>query len=327
MSQEPIQPNFDHIYRKFVNLATLSNEERPIFLAHYTSLESLEKIIQNNELCFSNPLFMNDHQEMRYGLTEGRSIIRNLAHDESIHKSLKGIDNFKKIIESFDVNFRHFDDEHSLDVYAFCLSEYDMQSQPHGRLSMWRGYGANGQGAALVFNTSAFNLVPGSPLLIGKVDYADEADRSSWLKSAFIECLDSLQDFELSDQNLFNAGFHIFQISLLYGLFSKHPGFREEQEWRIVYLPHLDKQKLMQSARTYVLRDNKVAPKLKFPIQPLDLEPRQNWTFESILERIVLGPTHASPLAFHSAKRMLESLGKPEFAAKLWVSQIPYRPI
>jgi hypothetical protein len=59
----------------------------------------------------------------------------------------------------------------------------------------------------------------------------------------------------------------------------------------------------------------------------LELEPRQMWTFETILDRIVLGPTHASALSVRSARRMLERLGKPLFANKIWVSEIPYRPI
>jgi hypothetical protein len=67
--------------------------------------------------------------------------------------------------------------------------------------------------------------------------------------------------------------------------------------------------------------------KLTLPIRPLELEPRQTWTFETILDRIVLGPTHASALSLRSARRMLERLDKRQFANKIWVSEIPYRPI
>jgi len=47
-------------------MATLM--DRQPYLAHYTSLEVLEKIMQHNELWFSHPFFMNDLQEMRFGI-------------------------------------------------------------------------------------------------------------------------------------------------------------------------------------------------------------------------------------------------------------------
>ena len=40
-------------------------------LAHYTSITVLESILRNEQLWFSNPLFMNDTQEIRFGINEG----------------------------------------------------------------------------------------------------------------------------------------------------------------------------------------------------------------------------------------------------------------
>lgn len=94
-----------------------------------------------------------------------------------------------------------------------------------------------------------------------------------------------------------------------------------------MYFPDHDNDGLMKNRRDYFIRGDAVEPKLQFPIEPLNIEPRQNWSFDSIVDRIVLGPTHARPLALASVKRMLEGLGRPEFGKKLWVSQIPYRPI
>ena len=47
--------------------APILQKERPL-LAHYTSISAMERILQNSEIWFSNPLFMNDLQEMRFGL-------------------------------------------------------------------------------------------------------------------------------------------------------------------------------------------------------------------------------------------------------------------
>ena len=38
-----------------------------------------------------------------------------------------------------------------IDTYVFCLSEH-AKDDTDGLLSMWRGYGGNGNGAAIVFD-------------------------------------------------------------------------------------------------------------------------------------------------------------------------------
>ncbi len=206
-------------------------------------------------------------------------------------------------------------------------SKYDFERYPDGKLSMWRGYGANGHGAALVFNTSFLTILPDSPLFFGKVKYGTAPERAQRIEYLFKRCIDLATLMAITDQNLEFIGQTMFQVALYHSLLSKHPGFAEEEEWRIIYFPDRDTKGLMKDRLGYFRRDNTIEPKLRFPIKPLELEPRQTWTFDSILDRIVLGPTHASALAIRSAKRMLERLDKPSFAPKIWVSEIPYRPI
>ncbi len=326
MDQANIQALFEPLYFDFTNLAMLTDSTRPLHLAHYTSLEVFEKIIVNNEIWFSNPLFMNDHQELRYGISEGVRLISLLQQNAAAIAQAGGADNLGKIITAFHNALAAFDINHSFDVYIFCLSEYNYE-QPDGSLSMWRGYGANGQGAALVFNTSFITVVPGSPLFIGKVTYLSGAARSDWLSGMFQKCLSFLAKLPDTDEIRNTVGAQMFRLCLMHALTAKHPGFTEEKEWRIIYFPDFDVHGLMKERFGYLRRGNSIEPKLKFPIEPLRLEPRQTWTFDSILDRIVLGPTHASSLAFNSARRMLQNLGKPDFANKIWVSEIPYRPI
>jgi hypothetical protein len=327
MTPQELNQRVSPLYESLVNLATLTDKERPLYLAHYTSLEVLEKIIQSNELWFSNPLFMNDHSEMKGGLFESINVLREIEKDNDVIKAIGGVESFAVVSSAFIRAFQNFDANLSLDVYIFCLSEYDNVNKPDGLLSMWRGYGANGQGAAIVFNTQFISVVPGSPLLIVKVNYANNNKRKEWVESTFRKCLSELNDLNANKELLEFVGFHMFQLALLYSLSSKHPGFEEEQEWRVIYLPDRDDKKLMDAQRTYLRRNNTIEPKLRFPIEPLKIEPRQTWTFDSIVERVVLGPTHFSPSAVNLARRMFVNLGKPSLASKIWVSEIPYRPI
>ena len=50
-------------------------QKRPL-LAHYTSIATLEGIMANDELWFSNPLFMSDMEELRFGINESARVIR-----------------------------------------------------------------------------------------------------------------------------------------------------------------------------------------------------------------------------------------------------------
>ncbi len=74
---------FATLHSDLTNMATIA--DRPTFLAHYTSLEVLEKIVQHDELWFSHPFFMNDLQEMRFGIVEGYKIFDAFSrHQEFI---------------------------------------------------------------------------------------------------------------------------------------------------------------------------------------------------------------------------------------------------
>lgn len=46
-------------------------------LAHYTNVVSFEGIFGKNEFWLSNPLFMNDHEELRFGMLEGHQMLLN----------------------------------------------------------------------------------------------------------------------------------------------------------------------------------------------------------------------------------------------------------
>ena len=52
------------------------DKKKPL-LAHYTTVSALEKILASNEIWFSNPLFMNDMEEVRFGVIQGNELVMN----------------------------------------------------------------------------------------------------------------------------------------------------------------------------------------------------------------------------------------------------------
>jgi len=225
--------------------------------------------------------------------------------------------------------FNEFDLEHALNVYVFCLSEHDPKDTD-GLLSMWRGYGRNGNGAALIFQTDFLTVNERSPLLFFKVRYESEQERIAWIEARFRECIDILKDHWhviSTDQQLGLVAHQMFSLMEIYSLVSKHKGFSEEKEWRIIYLPKRDTAGVLKEGFDYVIGSRGIEPKLKFKIGPLPTETQGSWNFESILHQIILGPSLSSPLTANTIRRMLDVNNKPGFKQKLRPSGIPLRPL
>jgi Protein of unknown function (DUF2971) len=314
---------FAPLHSDLTNMATIT--DRPNFLAHYTSLEVLEKIIQHNELWFSHPFFMNDVQEMRFGIAEGCKVFDAFSrHQEFI--ALCGTEvRAAKLASYFAGCLSAFELKNKFDVYVLCFSDHDDVADSDGLLSMWRGYGANGNGAALIFRTDYLRPREHSPLLAGKVIYATDAERRKWFEEMFRKGLKILHSESLPDDKLHVAAMAMFESMKVFALLSKHQGFKEEREWRIIYFPERDTLHLLENQISYFLGRRGIEPKLKFKVEPLMLEPRETWTFNSILHKIILGPSLSSELTVAAVCKMLVAHGKADFRGKLSASGIPLR--
>ena len=88
------------------------------------------------------------------------------------------------------------------DTYVFCLSEHD-RANTDGLLSMWRGYGQHGNGSAIVFDAGAVTLAPTSPLIISKVSYASDRDRTTQLEERLEQWASLAQQARLPNEKLF----------------------------------------------------------------------------------------------------------------------------
>lgn len=162
----------------------------PPLLAHYTSIDVLEEIMKHDEIWLSNPLFMNDLEKVRFGIREGR---RLFLEGDLIAKACGKSDNrAQRLKQAFSHYYDQFEQEHAFDIYVFCLSEHDPKNVD-GVLSMWRAYGGQGNGAALVFSTNLLTGEnpsgenPSSPLILTKVRYGSREQRIKRLERKIIE--------------------------------------------------------------------------------------------------------------------------------------------
>lgn len=112
----------------------------------------------------------------------------------------------------------------------------------------------------------------------------------------------------------------------MFGLSHKHYGFSEEQEWRVIYLAEFDSQGLLKDRLSYDIGTQGVEPKLKFKLVPGSAGEWPKQGIDTLLHRIILGPSVSSHLARLAVYRMLDNLGKGEFKDRVVASTIPLRP-
>jgi hypothetical protein len=289
-------------------------------LAHYTSINTLEAILKNKECWFSNPLYMNDLEEVRFGISEGRSAFMLSSKFVAACQTEQRV---ALLRQHFDFYFRNFDREHVLDTYVFCLSEHEHENND-GLLSMWRGYAANGSGAAIVFDTAQLNNRENTPLIIARVVYASTEDRRKWIAEKLELLATLIRDHAIPDDKLHLPAFAFFERLKMFALFTKHPGFSEEREWRVVYFPERDGTKAFAHLIDYAIGPRGIEGKLKLKLAPLSGFIEDDFSLDKIVHRIILGPTISSPLARGAVMKMLDRHA-PELKDRVVASSIPFR--
>lgn len=295
--------------------------ERPL-LAHYTSIQTFERIVTNEEFWFSNPLFMNDLEELKFGMNEGAG---EFYRSEELASACGTRERHEKLISNFQYLFNDFDSKHVLNTYLLCFSEHTPEDND-GLLSMWRGYGNSGSGAAIVINTKNMNVNPESPLIIGKVHYGTKEERIKWIKQKISMLAKVIAEHAKTDDDLFDAACAWINRLKSFALFSKHSGFDEEREWRVVYMSDRDKEQKFKQFFSHLATSRGIEPKLKLPIKPIEGITDGNLSLEKLVDRIILGPSIASTLGVSSLKQMLKNIHRELLAERVVASDIPFRP-
>lgn len=289
-------------------------------LAHYTSIDNFDRIVEGQELWFANPLKMNDSEELLFGMNQGAAEFRK---NEALIKACGSKEVFTRLLEIFDHHLNHFDENHVLDTYILCFSEHDADDYD-GVLSMWRGYGANGNGIAFVIDTKNIEPNENSPIVISPVHYATTEERTDWIKQKTDQLAEIISMVDKTDETLNAVAWYWLERLKVFSLFTKHKGFEEEKEWRFVYLNDRDTDKKFEPMFGCHVSDKGVEPKLKLKLDQIpDAPPLM---LETLVNRIILGPTAASEFSKRSLDRLLKLKEEHSLAEKIHASSIPYRP-
>jgi hypothetical protein len=203
-------------------------------LAHYTSADTALRIIRGNgtdqALWLRNATEMNDFSEIEYGQTCLEITLSHVGIGDRFYRigEALGIDIVTKVIGEMG------DERHRIkpDTFLLCLSEHDSNDNM-GVLSMWRAYGGDAN-VCLLFNTHALTTEQDAyDVHITAVDYDGQEGFQVRFTHLLNDVESNLEKLKLVDQQLIVNYWKAALDDMV--LSTKHPAFKEEKEWRIIY--------------------------------------------------------------------------------------------
>ncbi|MDF7776029.1 DUF2971 domain-containing protein [Sphingomonas sp. AOB5] len=300
---------------------------------HYSTAAGALGIIENNCLWLRNVTVQNDLSEVHHGASCLRKYWADAERRKRFEEVLCAIDPeaATTVINAMDGDLFELIHE----TYITCLSEHAGQGaereDAYGRLSMWRAYNGGTTGIALVFNTEPFlSESEAHPMLrFAPVHYADETDFAAHIDevveaiAANSELIKEVEAARPDENVVADMMFNVLRIALVA---TKHPGFHEEREWRIIHHP----RSVPPEATNHISALNVEIggiPQTIYKI-PLINYPDQGLagaTLPEALHRVIIGPTNTPYVIWRRLWDALSLSGVPMDGGKLWRSDIPLR--
>jgi len=215
----------------------------PLF--HYTGATAIRGILQSGRLWASGAQYMNDWMEVVYGYDIIMNGLRELVEKRGFAtRPCAVFSDVLRLMESPDSPF--------IDAYfvAFC--------EKGNLLSQWRAY-AGTQGFAIEFDPLVIEgeltlttQAPARNLRLSKVKY-DPAEQQKDFRRLIDELCEMIESIRSGHAKQELAEFARMALSS-WAATVKHPGFEEEQEWRVVFQPLITGEEKYLSTSEFVVR-------------------------------------------------------------------------
>lgn len=300
--------------KKLGSIYGINQEDRPEYLYHYTTIEGFKGIYESNSLWISNTKFMNDSREYIYGRDILLNYIQELEKSGHI-KTGYHKDFIKYLSKELEQNRQ--------DMFLISLcTEPDL-------LSQWRGYAQGTTGISLGFNMRDLCTLGRDPK---EHDYSDPGIFNEYRfpqrviydkytqKKIVVDSIDIALKACEDYYNLTGLGktgelcFELLRYDILrWLLLFKDPGFREENEWRIIF----DKRETKVKFR---VRDGVLLPYIEIKAITKDAGKVVSDTIP--INKIIVGPSRQKDYIIDSINYFLESEGKN---IEVISTEIPYR--
>jgi len=294
-------------------------DENNVQFVQYTSADAAMSIIKNKEIWLRNTQCMNDYREIDHGIDCLITAFKNESDGKLFQDTLENIfpGIIKEIIELFDGWLPHLRSS----TYIACVSEHPQEENAYGRLSMWRAYGGK-RAVALVLNKEPFRAETDIFHAYSHPVAYQDADDFSVKFGELCQRIKQNSDFveKLGRQGVIN---YIFDIFKTYALCTKHPGFSEEREWRVVYNPAMRASKYISSNIESI--DEIPQEVYKIPLKNIPEGNFYGATIPEFIEKIIIGPNDHQLLLGKTFEKLLENAGCENPWEKIKYSGIPLR--
>lgn len=266
-----------------------------------------------------NAQCMNDYMEVEHGLNCLVAAFKNEENGKRFQATLEGI--FPGIIKEFTNLFDGWLPSFRISSYIACFSEHLPEEDNYGRLSMWRAYGGE-RSVALILSrkpflaeTDVFHAYTNPVAYLDPENFNQEFCKLATRIDSEKEFIDSL-----GKQRIINYLFEVFKNIVLC---VKHPGFKEEREWRVVYNPDVRKSEYVSSSIESI---NGVPQEVhKIPLKDIPEGNFYGATVPEFIERIIIGPNDHQVVLGKTFIKLLEKAGSKNPSQKIHYSGIPLR--
>jgi hypothetical protein len=201
-----------------------------------------------------------------------------------------------------------------------CVSEHKADEDAIGRLSMWRAYGQP-NGIGVVFNATPFhNSSDAIQTFSHPVFYLSDQE----IKELFTRIVNSVCSVDavaaMSKEDLKS---YVYNMLETFSLGLKHPGFREECEWRVVHRPGAaSSERVSCSVQTVRGVPQRV---YSLPLKNGEEEGLRGLAIPDLLDRIIVGPCQHPFIIREALVDQLTSVGVVDAHSRVIVSDIPLR--
>jgi hypothetical protein len=287
---------------------------------YYTTASTALKALKSREIWMRLTGVMNDHSEVQHGLNcLSTALSPSTSACQQLVSSLNGC--FQDLYQEVRNQFEEWVPSIFSDTFITCISEHYREDRDYGKLSMWRAYGGNA-GVAFVLRPNVFFLeTQALAAYTVPVLYANREDIQATLLEIAQNILNNTAYVQhIGRDGTRNAVFHALRFI---AICTKHPAFKEEQEWRIVSSPSLQQS-------NYVKQYQEVIGDIPQPVLKIELEDQPDegligLQLEDFIEEILIGPCEHPNIVARSIYQELLQGGFRSLATRIRTTGIPLR--
>lgn len=186
---------------------------------------------------------------------------------------------------------------------------------------MWRAYGGKNSVALVIKNTPFLSQSDTLGPSTYPVDYLDTADIENQLCDLQVRMTARSElILHLGKQEVFKWIFEVFKNFVLC---VKHPGFKEEREWRVIYNPvYAESEHIKSSIEVIAGVPQKI---YKIPLKNIAEASFTGASIPDFIDRIIIGPSEHQTVSRNAFKELLLEAGCKDVDRMIYCSGIPLR--